>query len=293
MIVDIRMTYRIRHSQVREYVIWEDIFHSRINADMIVLGSSRAYAHYNPAIFEVNNNVCFYNLGLNGKLADMDVFRYHQYKKHNNKKPKIVLWDVMYSMFGYSEGYGDEQFMGYIHNKDIWKEIHNRRHKITYFDRFIPLLRYWRKGMIHTFPNAVMNVYHGYRKEYTPFDNSELLNIKDHSIKPSLNKDVVLLFKKTIEEIQQDGSRVVLVYSPLYIQGQNKIDNFEKIIDTFQTISNEEHCLFLNYLNDSINYDSTLFKNASHLNYMGADIFSLMLAHDIDSIFHLTVQTVQ
>ena len=96
--------------------------------------------------------------------------------------------------------------------------------------------------------------------------------------------DVVEMVKEMIDEIQQDGSKVVLVYSPFYIEGQKKIDNIEQVVDSFQAIADERRCLFLNYLNDSINYDSTLFKNAVHLNSTGADLFSAKLGHDLDSL---------
>ena len=50
ILVDIKITHDIRNSQVREYRIWEDIFNNRITADIIVLGSSRTYNHYNTKV---------------------------------------------------------------------------------------------------------------------------------------------------------------------------------------------------------------------------------------------------
>ena len=284
--IDCNLTNKIRHSQVREYKIWEDIFNSRITAEIVVLGSSRAYAHYNPEVFDSLLKTDFYNLGLNGKLVDMDIFRYQQYKKYKNHQPKYVLWDIMPSTFEYSGGYDDEQFMAYIWNKDIWEVIHKPRHDITYFDRFIPLLRYWRKNMIHSYPNAVMQVYKGYRKEYSPFNPKELELLKDNSILCNYNRNAIYSFEKTIEEMQEDGSKIVLVFSPLYIEGQKKYANLNVFIDTVSNIASRHSCIFLNYLSSSINIDSTLFKNATHLNDRGADIFSTRLSNDMDSIWN-------
>lgn len=255
---------------------------------MVVLGSSRAYAHYNPEIFDNILKTDFYNLGLNGKLVDLDVFRYHQYKKYNNHQPQYILWDIMPFSFDFSEGYGDEQYMAYIWNKDIWKEIHNSRHGITWFDRLVPLLRYWRTNMIHSYPNAVMQVYKGYRKEFTPFDSKELNLISDNSLQCNYNSTVIGLFEKTIEEIKNDGSTVVLVFSPLYKDGQKKYCQLDVFIDTVAQIASRHNCLFLNYLPSTINEDSSLFKNATHLNSIGADVFSSLLTYDLDSIFNIT-----
>ena len=285
-VIDYYYTVKIRHSQVREYKIWEDIFNSRITADIIVLGSSRAMAHYNPEVFDSILHSDFYNLGLNGKLIDMDFFRYHQYKKYNNHQPTIIIWDVMSGTFGYSGGYGNEQFMAYIHNRDIWHTIHRRGINITLFDRYIPLLRYWRRNMLRTFPNAVMQVYKGYRKECHDFDSSELNNIPDSSINcsrcPALEEEMRL----TIQEMQHDGATVVLVYSPFYYRGQKKYSDLQSMRQLFGKIAVEENCLYLDYLDDPINNDSSLFKNASHLNCFGADVFSAKLSYALDSIIN-------
>ncbi len=288
-IVDFYITGIIKHSQVREYQIWEDIFNSRITADIVVFGSSRAYAHYNPQVFDSIMKTDFYNLGLNGKLADMDVFRYHQYKKHNNHQPKYILWDIMPTTFDHSDGYGDEQFMAYIWNRDVWNEIHNSRHGITYFDRIIPLLRYWRKNMIHSYPNAIMQVYKGYRKENTSFDSEELDQIENKSLRCNYNRDVINAFEKTIKEMQEDGATVVLVFSPLYKKGQYKYADLDTFLDTISNIAQRHNCHFLNYIDTPINNDTVLFKNATHLNSKGADVFSTILAHDLDSILNLQI----
>lgn len=290
-LIDIRITAKIQKSQVREYKIWEDIFNSRITAEMVVLGSSRAYAHYNPEIFDSLLNTDFYNLGLNGKLVDMDIFRYHQYTKYNNHQPKYLIWDIMPFTFDYSGGYDDEQFMAYIWNKDIWHEIHNSRHDITYFDRLVPMLRYWRKNMIHTYPNAVMQVHKGYRKEYTPFDSEELAQIEDKSLQCNYNRTLIVAFEETIKEMQAAGTEIIIVFSPLYIEGQKKYNNLDMFIDTISSIASRHECTFLNYLSSTINYDTSLFKNATHLNSRGADIFSTLLSYDLDSLLNQQITT--
>lgn len=221
--IDKRLTTSIRNSQVREYQIWEDIFHSRISADMIVLGSSRAYAHYNPAVFDTLLGIDFYNLGLNGKLSDMDIFRYHQYKKYGNHSPLFVIWDLMPTSFEYSGAYSDEQFMGYITNSDLWEEVKRHKKSVTIFDRYVPLLRYWRRDMIHNYPHAVMDVYKGYRKEYEPYDASELRKTEDNALHCSFNPEIISAVEKTIEEMHNDGARVIIVFFAALSRGSDKI----------------------------------------------------------------------
>ena len=133
-----------------------------------------------------------------------------------------------------------------------------------------------------------MQVYKGYRKEYTPFDSEELNLISDNSLQCNYNSTVIGLFEKTIEVIKNDGSTVVLVFSPLYKDGQKKYRQLDVFIDTVAQIASRHNCLFLNYLPSTINEDSSLFKNATHLNSIGADVFSSLLTYDLDSIFNIT-----
>ena len=286
-IVDICITKMIRQSVVREFIIWDDIFNSRITANMIVLGSSKAYAHYNPIVFDSVLHTDFYNLGLNGKRIDMDIFRYHQYKKYKNHQPEYIIWDIMQQSFDCSGGYGDEQFMPYIYDEDVWNAIHNPSHNITIIERYLPLLRYWKRDMIKSYPQSGSLTHKGYIKEYTKFDSKDLRKINNHSIHCSYNHSIINDFIKTIREMKSDGSKVIIVFSPFYYLGQEKIIDNDKLIDTVSWIAQNEHCYLLNYMNHPINNDSTLFKNAYHLNCYGADVFSEILAHDLDSIFNI------
>ena len=90
----------------------------------------------------------------------------------------------------------------------------------------------------------------------------------------------------TIQEMQHDGATVVLVYSPFYYRGQKKYSDLQSMRQLFGKIAVEENCLYLDYLDDPINNDSSLFKNASHLNCFGADVFSAKLSYALDSIIN-------
>lgn len=286
-ITDLWISKMIRQSVARDFVIWDDIFNSRITANMIVLGSSKAYAHYNPSVFDSILHTDFYNLGLNGKHVDMDIFRYNQYKKYKNHQPEYIIWDIMQQSFDYSGDYGDEQFMPYIYNEDVWNAIHRPYHHISVVERYVPLLRYWKRDMIKTYPHSGCLTYKGYIKEYTKFDSKDLRKIDNNSIHCAKNQKVINDFIETIREMKSDGSKVIIVISPFHYLGQTKIADNDKMIEIVCRIADNENCFLLNYMDHPINSDSTLFKNAYHLNCYGADVFSEILAHDLDSILNI------
>ncbi len=290
LVTDIIATRIIRHSKTRIIVVWEDIVKSNINADIIILGSSRADCGYNPAIIEKKLEKKCYNLAMYGKTVDMDLLRYNLYKHNAQNKPTIIIWDVFHNTFCYSGRWMDEQFTPYIFHKDVWNSICNKRHKYSPSDRFIPFLRYWKRTGI--FKYALHNtfdtcVYNGYCAQSYLWDQNtltDLKGIKDNTIDCSYNYTLINDFCNTINEINNECGKVILVYSPLYYEGQSKIKEIKKLVSFYNHLAEINSCVFLNYLDHPICKDSTLFHNAEHLNSSGADAFSEILAHDLDSI---------
>lgn len=293
-VTDIAVTRIIRNSKTRIIVAWEDIVKSNINADIIVLGSSRADCGYNPAIFEEILEKKCYNLAMYGKTVDMDIMRYNLYKQYAHKRPSIIIWDVFHNTFCYSGRWMDEQFTPYIFHKDVWNSICNNRHNYCYSDRFIPLLRYWKRTGI--FQYALHNtfdtcVYNGYCAQSYLWDQNKLTDLKrieNKSIECSYNDTLITDFNNKLIEIKKDCKNVILVYSPLYFDGQSKIKDLDNLVSFYAQLAEKNDCVFLNYLDHPICKDSTLFHNAEHLNSCGADVFSEILAHDLDSILNIT-----
>lgn len=289
---DFIVTSIIRHSKTRIIVVWEDIVKSTINADIIVLGSSRADCGYNPVIIEKKIGKRCYNLAMYGKTVDMDFLRYNLYKQYTPNKPNIILWDVFHNTFCYSGRWMDEQFTPYIFYKDVWNSICNERHKYCYSDRFIPLLRYWkRKGIFqyalhNTFDTCVYNGYCARSYLWDQHTLADLEVIEDNSIYCSYNDNLINSFNNKLIEIKKDSINVILVYSPLYFDGQSKIKDLDNLVSFYSQLAEKNDCVFLNYLDHPICKDSTLFHNAEHLNSSGADVFSELLAHDLDSILN-------
>lgn len=288
------VTRIIRNSKTRIITVWEDIFKSNINADIIILGSSRADCGYNPVVLEKELGKKSYNLAMYGKTVDMDIMRYNTYKEYTHHKPTIIIWDVFHNTFSYSGRWMDEQFTPYIFYNDVWNSICNKRHMYCYSDKYIPLLRYWKRTGI--FKYALHNsfdtsVYNGYCAQSYLWDANTLKNIKeikDNSIECSYNDTLIREFVYKINEMNSNCDKVFLVYSPLFHEGHSKIKDLDKLVSFYSHLAKKHNCVFLNYLEHPICKDSTLFHNAEHLNDIGANSFSAILAHDLDSILHIS-----
>ncbi|MDB5147631.1 MAG: hypothetical protein JWQ57_1651, partial [Mucilaginibacter sp.] len=73
-----------------EYKEWDDITKSRINADIIIQGSSKAWKQISPKKFEQAFKLSTYNLGMDGQHFPMQKWRSDVYLKYN-KKPKYII----------------------------------------------------------------------------------------------------------------------------------------------------------------------------------------------------------
>ena len=113
-----------------------------------------------------------------------------------------------------------------------------------------------------------------------------MLELEEKSVYCCSDSNVINIVNATIKEIKSDGIEVILVLSPYFAEGLSKLDRFDNFIHICEQLSTENGCSFLNFLDDPICTDSSLFSDCMHLNYHGADIFSTKLALAIDSIIH-------
>ena len=85
-------------------------------------------------------------------------------------------------------------------------------------------------------------------------------------------------------ELQKEGVQVVFVTSPIYIGVTERTDNIQDFYAFRKHFSEKYSIPVLDYLYDSLCYDTAYFYNASHLNNTGAELFTAKLCHDIDSL---------
>lgn len=64
------------HSKARKYVVWNDIIYDSVSADLLVLGSSRAWVQYDTHIIDSLLNTNSYNLGIDGGALNKQMLRY-------------------------------------------------------------------------------------------------------------------------------------------------------------------------------------------------------------------------
>lgn len=265
-----------------EYAVWNDIFDGKINSDIIIIGSSRAWVHFNPTKITQKTGVSSYNIGIDGHPFLLQDLRYNILRKYN-KKPKLIIVSVeSNSLFKKSDLYNHHQFLPYLKsNKEDLKEGLLQFNGFDSYDFELPLVRFYGNFYIFKellFAGKPTNRVKGFESHKRKWNNNLLeAKKKFNTLKVKVDDITTQKFKKFIKENIKEEINVVLVYSPEYIDGQQFISNRDSIVNLYKKISFNNKIPFIDFSNDSISYKKEYFYNATHLNKKGANLFTNQL----------------
>lgn len=281
--IDFFYTKNLKKQHIREIDTWERIFGDSIDANVFILGSSRAMSHHKPSVIDSITGLNCYNFGLDGKTLESDIMLYNILKKHISNYPQYAIWDIFVNSFDFASKFGDKQYAPYLFNQEIWNSVNNSSVHFSLIDKYIPILRYWKRQAFPTY-NAFRDAEKGYANLNEEWSSEGLVEVLKKPIEYGIEHEISLRFKQTIKDFKDNGTNIILVISPFYYKGLDGIVNFRSITDSIQLYANEEQCPFYDFTYDSICYDSSFFYNAWHMNDKGATIFSRKIAYIIDSI---------
>lgn len=276
----------------KEYSTWNAIVDGKLNSEILIYGSSRAWTHFDTKIIEDSLKQRTYNLGIDGSAFKLQNLR-HVLALKNNTKPKLIIYSV--DAWTIQEGnlYNSDQFLPYM----LWdKNFFNYTSKyegFNYFDYKIPLIRYYGKfeaiktaiQMIISPNNNIVERIKGYQGQTKPWNN-DFENAKNSITKFVIKSDkhIVELFDNYLKECKEQNIEVILVYSPIFIEGQEFLQNQKQVINTFEILAKNNDFLFMNFSKDEICFDKKYFYNSTHLNKTGAELFTKKLCNQMKNI---------
>lgn len=281
--MDYIVTQGLRKTQFEKFAQWTDLFQGKINADIIISGSSRAWWHYSPKVFEEDTKCSAYNLGMNGSTFHLQYYRYLTYLKYN-KKPKVIIQNLDdFSLQKYEYIANQEQFLPYVNEETIinpvltYKTLNKWELQIPFY-RYIGEYNVIRVGLLEFFNIKHFsndNYYKGFEGQRKTWSDEEIKGLKSlNKMTVEVDKESIELFETFIKETKQARIKLVLVYSPFYIDGQSIYSNHNEMLLMYRKFAKENNLLFLDYSKEPISSKKELFFNAMHLNETGAELFS-------------------
>jgi len=270
-----------------EFSVWNDIVKGKINADILIYGSSRAWVQFDSKKIQDATEKRTYNLGIDGHNFLLQHLRHKMYLKLN-QKPKTIIISVDYStLTKRPDLYNYSQFLPYmLWNKDI-KEYISKYEGFDRADYYVPLLRYTgefrllSKSLISSLKKKNVKRVNGFLAQELvwndDFDNAKKNNKKVDS---EIDTDTLSLFDNFLSECKNDNINVILVFAPIFHEGLAYIKNYNKLDKVFDNLAKKYGSLYLNYTKNPICLDKNNFYNATHLNKRGTEVFNELLISD-------------
>lgn len=271
------------------YISWQEIVNGEINADLVIMGNSRALSHFEPWTIDSICGLETYNLGLGGYPINVELMKYNLYCAHN-VRPRYIIHQVDYmtmEVLNAPHQHQSEQFLPLMYDKSIRPELN--RIGYTWKDLYIPLYRYW--GYQIVIKNGLLefsSLKHyisdpsrlGHHYEQGAWDGTVLA--KMDTIYAKMDTAAMRLFEDYMQQCHKDGVKVILVNSPTYVGANQKTKGLDKVNAYFDSIASAYNTVYWNY---NVDYpfcnDTANFCVSVHMNPEATHEFSVDFARDL------------
>jgi hypothetical protein len=283
-VVDMCVTQKLRHSRKLPYAGWNDIVDGKAGADVLIMGSSRAWSQYSSEVLDSILDAETYNLGIDGSHFNRQMVKYAIYRQFN-KKPKLIIQNIDFcSTLQWTHGYMTYQYYPFFMRKAFRKMVFPME-EFTFAEKWFPMYRYSSYGVKRLFEEEV-DAYGPMKKGYfgvhQEWDDSRFR--EQNAIRFSFDARTLELFSEYLSTAKQENVKVVMVYAPVYSEVTERMENLNEMYATFDSLSRKYDVPILDFNYSPICVDTTCFYNATHLNEKGAVLFSKQLAQKIDSL---------
>jgi hypothetical protein len=274
----------LRHVKTSQFGVSNKIVQGKINAEIVISGSSRALTHYDPRIIERITGYSTFNIGLNGSQTDLQLARLKAYLKHN-QKPKLLVQNLdLFSFLTSHEIYDPAQYVPYLNEGSIYAGV-RRVYPDAWKWKYLPLYGYavedmrfnWMIGL-----KALAGIQpkedhvNGYRPRDTSWtgDFEKFRANNPDGVVVETEAQGVRDFEELLGLCAEQGIPVLIVYSPEYYEMQAIERNRKELLGKAKEMTGHFNFPLWDYSESPICRDRSNFYNSQHLNKRGASLFS-------------------
>ncbi len=254
---------------------------------ILIFGSSHALNHYIPAIIEDSLKISCYNAGIQGQgILMFSTIQKIILQRHT---PKVTILNIDPEFLQeYKQRYdllSDIEPYYFLHNKTIGNVLKYKsnfeKNKLLsklyqYNSTIVHIIKYW------LYPQSSYKGFHPLTG-IVPISRIEMHN-KTNEKELKIDTVFVNKFKNFINTSIAAKTKLVFIVSPVIYKSNLMENNSFSLI---KRITDSYNIPMLNYHNDSLFIGKTeLFKDLSHLNKKGAELFTRHLSHDLKSLLN-------
>ncbi|MGJ8549266.1 hypothetical protein [Winogradskyella wichelsiae] len=253
---------------------------SNVNSELVLLGSSRCFSHFDPAFFQTNFNLKSTNIGVDGhSQISMAYFRLVDYLKHNNNpKFAILNFDPFMTPGSFTKNGGNlvhkDAFARYafLPLNEKWKTVEHFDYNIL--EKYLPLYSLFKYNQLEYsfFPNNSNYEKYGFNRNDLEWKNEKPDTLVNFKSKYSINRhknEIKKALKFLYEFCDSNGIKLICIQSPVH-----ESIYYENIFETPQQICSDLNIPYIDANYKSIRKDSNNFYNSNHMNINGIHLMN-------------------
>ena len=276
--LDFVVTSGLKKSNYRDLPKWVEITNGGIDAQVIIVGSSRALVHFDCEKISKKTGLSCYNLGLDGSNFKLQKEILELYLR-KNKTPERLIWSLDINTLGEIDTfYGIENLVPFMREPEI-REIISIQNSNPEYLYYLPMIRYkFNSNFIPIGLLSYLNlikyrrrVIHGYREMDLEWRQNYHSN-EAIGFEPKFNYIYKSNFFEFIKYLKSRSINISFLISPYFKSDFNSdisILNFE---NEFNSIASGIQIPVYSYLNSKLFSNKKYFYDYSHLNKDGVEI---------------------
>ena len=283
----------LRKYQTRQAGTWNQVTHGLVNAEILILGSSRAHVHADPRIFTAITHKSAYNIGREGTAIDLQLAFFEMYLRHNRAPKYLVLCLDSYTFApDWFRILQPELYIAHLNEPEIATAL-SHREQIWNLYRLFPLIGIVRFAGTRELAFCGLCGHAELEDQYNGFlpvtadwgpEFEEFKKYHPNGISYDISQSSKEHLHQLLDLCRRQHIQTVLVFPPEYIESQAMTSNRQDVITVYQEFSNEFKIPFWNYSTDPICEKKDYFYNSQHLNLKGATLFSHDCATHLESL---------
>ena len=257
----------------------------KVHSDIIIIGSSTAVHHYIPTLIKEKTNLSTYNCGQDGCFFLYNACTINTILERY--RPKVIIWDVNpHSLLNTDNGdeYQNMRYLSYYYDNDkiVREYINNREANMS---KYYLLNGYkYNSHFVYTFYPTIH--FSSTQQGYIPLLTTETPMIQKKRVEWTGDwvESELLEMYKTIDNCKSKGVDLIIVTSPYYADYDYSA---KKICNDFAEMLKKYNTTYINLLYaEPFNSDMVLYRDAAHLNTIGAEIMTDTVANAVYNILN-------
>ena len=266
----------------------------QIDPQIIAFGASAGEVSIDPDIIHKKTGLTCFNSCINGTRFLQYSGLIKEFNEYSKYSKLIILSESYFSFEKISALTSIETYFPHLSNDNVYHSLFMVQPDLTWRCKYIPFYKYIAATHIY-YKNAVIgwsNFLHHHQYQglgYFPVDRSWEPDA-DATIESmgrftiTFDPVVVDQYIGVIRKAESRNRKVVILLAPLFGEMLTKVTDINPLRQKLDSIAKVTNAIFLDFTNQQICRDKSMFYNCIHLNEKGSEIFSTILADSLKKI---------